>query len=135
MLNGNGSGADESTMAHDQVHAGGFISSDMDLDKVFNHRLFASQHSLHVRPNRAGLQSKRSPTCGERFHLGAMDDVLTWKTGNVRAGAADKLPFDNGGAQASRSHRPRQILAGFSAAKNENVVAVGLGHVTPRFQV
>ena len=41
VVNSNRSWGDEAGTAHDQIHTGGSVPFEMDLDEVFNHRAFA----------------------------------------------------------------------------------------------
>jgi hypothetical protein len=58
----------------------------------------------------------------------ARDLVLAWHAGDVGTGAADPFAFHDGSSPSGACHLPGDELAASSAAEDEDVVPIGLGH-------
>src|SRR5262249_21909025 len=58
----------------------------------------------------------------------ARDLVLAWHAGYVGAGAADPSAFHDGSSPSGARHLPGDELAASSAAEDEDIVPIGLGH-------
>jgi hypothetical protein len=62
------------------------------------------------------------------YDLGAPNFVLAGQTGDVWTGAADPATLDDGSSTPRLRHMPRQQLAAFAAAKDQNVELFRLRH-------
>src|SRR5262249_22873561 len=89
--------SDESGVAHDQFRAARDRMVDVHLMKPLNHQPLAPLHALHVDAQRFGFEAEFRASPGKGNDLGGIDDVLAWKAGNVRAGAAEQPSLNHRG--------------------------------------
>src|ERR1700682_2181890 len=59
--------------------------------------------------------------------LGAPDLILAGQAVRVRAGTADQLALDNGGAMSRLGHVPSQKFTSFTAAEDKHFIALRVG--------
>ena len=111
-------GADELRRTHNQSGSALFEVAQMNIHQVLHHSALALADQRHVDFEMIGENSELFAVANVLRDLRAVNDVLTGKTGNVRAGSADIFPFDDDYASAFGGERPRQILRPFTAAKN-----------------
>src|SRR5262245_7474987 len=93
-----------------------------------DHVALALANRYHV--DRAGLK-RPAAFRGVAHEMGdpcARDLVLAWHAGDVGTGTADPFAFNDGSSPSGSCHLPGNELAASSAAEDEDVVPIGLGH-------
>jgi len=88
------------------------------LDQAFDHRTLPLAHVRHA--NAAIVLSDAEFMAAKKIrrHLGAVNYVLTRKTGDVGTGAADVFALDDSGLQPLAGQCPGKKLAAFPTTQN-----------------
>jgi hypothetical protein len=82
----------------------------------------AIAHFGHIDPETILGNSELFASVEIRSNLSAVNDVLAWKTGNVRTRSADVFSLDTRNAIPLLGKRPGNVFGSFTGAKNHNVV-------------
>ena len=126
-----GVGVEQASEAHDDFGAALFEVVEMHLVEAVNHFSLASSDGGHVDVPFAVVDAELGAALKVRGYLGAVDDVLGWKTGDVGAGSADGVLFDGGDTLALRAEMPGHEFACFSRADDDGVVLLRGGQRRP----
>ena len=113
--------------AHDQLGPARLVIIEMHGDQAIDHLSLARQHLRHV--DDGGTRHHPELVCmaHQIGDFGAPDLILAGQAVRVRAGTADQLALDNGGAMPRIGHIPSQVFASFTAAEDEHAIALRLG--------
>src|ERR1700676_1300200 len=108
--------SDEMPGAHDNFGSARFEVIQVQGDQIIDHLAFSIANARHM-DLRIVLGDPELPASPEiRSHLGAVNDILAWETGDVRARASDVFSFDNNRALSLLSQCPGEVFACFAAA-------------------
>src|SRR5882762_8371726 len=94
----------------------------MQLDRPGDHLPLALTHGRHVDFPVISVDSEFLASLEVRGDFGAMDDILAWKTSDVRAGASDIFSLNNGSLHPLFGQCPGEVFAGFAAAQHQEIV-------------
>ena len=72
----NSPGSNEARFTHDQLGSAGRVPLEMHLHQALDHLALAGLDTLHVRPDRIGLQTELSSTSRQGNDPGTVNDVL-----------------------------------------------------------
>src|ERR1700730_11657321 len=110
--------SDEMPGAHDNFGAARFEVIQVQGDQVIDHLAFSIANARHMDLTivLGDPELRASPEI--RGHLGAVNDILAWETGDVRARASDVFSFNDNRALFLLGPCPGDGFASFAAAHN-----------------
>src|SRR5262245_32066146 len=121
----------ESGFAHHKLGTAGFEASEVEVDEFFDHFPLAPGDTGHVYFHVSLGNSQTRIRMDERNRFGAVDDILTWQAGDVRARAADQRTFHANGPLALFRQRPGEDFASHPTSDNQIVNLFNVHDGTP----
>ena len=97
----------------------------MRFDEPLNHPPLPISYSRHLNVETVDADPELFAAPNIVRDLRRMNDVLTWKTCDVRTGSTDVLPFHDCDALASTREGPGQQFRACATTKDEKIVSFG----------
>ena len=117
-----GSGAGKAGFAHNELGAAALVLAEMHIDEPVDHFPLAASDAGHIGAHLSCHHTQAGLWVDEGDSLGAVNDVLAGKTGNIRARAADHRPFDHDRRLAAPRQGPGHELPTDAAADHQVLI-------------
>ena len=112
--------------AHEQFSPAVLEFSEMHVHQSLHHLAFAFTHGAHVDPAIVLVDAELRAPEKIRGHLGTVDDIFAGQTGDVGAGTADVLAFDDRRFFTRLGLGPGDEFTAFTTAQHKQIVFPGI---------
>src|SRR5262249_6842782 len=119
--------------AHDQLGTTRLEVAQVRVNLLIDHGTLSITNGCHIDGDTPRLRAVLGAVAHQRRYLCAIDLVLAGQAVDVGTGATDPATLHDGRPSTRSRHMPRQELAAYAAAKDQDFKSFRLGHACLRW--